>query len=207
MAWIGVYVPGLTARDVSLRLSGGGITYGTTEVRTEQTLRNMPLVQVPVTVATTASTGPRTLELTVGSSVIRANGFVEVLPTVPDDNFDGLSDLFQRAYWAPFTQVAAGPLQDPDGDGYLNQREASAGTNPIDPQSFPFRVSARISNGRIIVTGSVLIGKSYQLQVREALLAPWVNLGSPVLAKAESQDFLDDRALSLERYYQIRRVP
>ena len=205
--WVGVYVPGLTATTATLRLSGSGLSYGNTLVLTNQTLRNMPLVQVPVSVDSTAPAGPRTLELTVGGIVIRANGFAEVLPAFPDDNFDGLNDLFQRAYWAPFTQAAAGPLADPDGDGYTNQREAAAGTDPLNAKSLPFRSTARISGGKVIVTETVVLGKNYQLYARDGLSLGWMAVGGLVVAKGEAQEFTDDRPLNSERYYQVRRLP
>ena len=205
--WVGVYVPGLTATTATLRLSGSGLSYGNTLVLTNQTLRNMPLVQVPVSVDSTAPAGPRTVELTVGGIVIRANGFAEVLPAFPDDNFDGLSDLFQRAYWAPFTLAAAGPLVDPDGDGYTNQREAAAGTDPLNAKSLPLRSTARLSGGKVIVTETVVLGKNYQLYARDGLSLGWMAVGGLVVAKGEAQEFTDDRPLNSERYYQVRRLP
>ncbi len=50
-----------------------------------------------------------------------------------DLNEDGLSDLWQLNYGAE-TEPAHG---DPDGDGYSNAEESSAGTDPFSANSFP----------------------------------------------------------------------
>lgn len=206
-AWVGVYVPGTIATNATLRLSGDGITYGETEVLLPPVLRSLTLIQVPVTVAATATAGPRTLELTADGKTVRAIGFVEILPNFPDDNFDGLSDLFQRSYWSPFTQAAAAPALDPDGDGYTNLREATGGTNPTNAASLPLRISANYSTGKITVNANVVSGKSYQIFARDALSFGWLPWGSARLAAGELLTWIDDRPLAGERYYQVRRSP
>ena len=54
-----------------------------------------------------------------------------------DTNSNGISDLWERAYNGgelfPSTDFPYGPQDDPDGDGWTNEQEAAAGTNPFDP--------------------------------------------------------------------------
>ncbi len=204
-AWVGVYVPGTLPANTNLRITGDGITYGATEV-INAALRQLTLIQVPVAVATNATDGPRTLELNVDGKVIRAFGFVEVLPPFPDDNFDGLSDLFQRAYWSPFTQAQSAPGLDPDGDGYSNLREAAAGTNPLNSNSFQFQATIRRTLTSIIVNASVGVGKSYQLFIQNSLSPGWQPLGVARMALTGLLEWTDDRPPAGERYYQIRRI-
>lgn len=206
-AWVGVYVPGTLPTNATLRLSGDGVTYGEAEILPPPVLRNLSLIQVPVSIATNAASGSRSLELTVDGKTTRAIGFVEITPLFPDDNFDGLSDLFQRTYWSPFTQAASAPGADPDGDGYTNQREAAGGTSPIDFSSYPLRVTASYVLGKITVNATVVSGKLYQFYSRDTLLLRWEPLGSARIASAESLSWSDDRPVLGERYYQVRRVP
>ena len=203
--WVGVFVPGSVSANAQLRILGDGFTYGATEVL-PGALRQLTLVQVPVSVAVNAVAGPHSLELTVDGRVARAFGFLEVSPAFPDDNFDGLSDLFQRAYWSPFTQAQAGPGLDPDGDGYSNRREAAAGTNPLSGASHRLVVGIRRSAGKIIVNAEVGVGKSYQLYSREGLGSAWAGWGAVRVAAGEGLEWTDDRPQVTDRFYQVRLI-
>lgn len=205
-AWVGVYVPGALSTQATLRILGEGVRHGATEVLSGA-LRQLTLVQVPVSVSTSAPSGPRTLELAFDGKVARAFGFLEILPAFPDDNFDGLSDLFQRAYWFPFTTAQAAPGLDPDGDGYSNQREADAGTNPLSNTSFQLTLGLRRSGASIIVNASVGVGRSYQLHARNALSGVWQPIGGIRVASGPTLEWVEDPALSPARFYQVRRSP
>ena len=206
-AWVGVYIPGAVPSNATLRVTGDGLTFGPTEILAPPVLRSLSLVQVPVRVATNATAGPRTLELTVDGKTALAFGFIEVTPSAPDDNFDGLSDLFQRAYWAPFTQSQAAPGADPDGDGYTNLREAVGGTDPRTSADAPLRLTVQSSSGKILVNGNVVVGKVYQAWTRGALTAPWTPWGTGRMATTETLTWTDDPPSAGERYYQIRKIP
>jgi len=64
-----------------------------------------------------------------------------VLPAsaILDTNSNGMSDLWVRAYNGgelfPSTDYPYGPQDDPDGDGWTNEQEAAAGTDPFDATS------------------------------------------------------------------------
>lgn len=86
-----------------------------------------------------------------------------------DINGNGISDVWEWMYSA----YGIDPNADPDGDGFSNQQEAVAGTNPFDSNSYP-RISslAVISGTNVSAVMPGALGKFYQLQSR-------TNLGSP----------------------------
>jgi hypothetical protein len=204
-AWVGVYVPTLTGTNATLRLTGGGLAYGPTMV-VSNALRHMWLVQVPVNVAADAAPGLRSVSVTAGGFTAWANGFAEVLPATYDFNFDGLNDVFQRRWFSPFTRPEAGPEQDPDGDGFVNRREASMGSNPTDKLSVNYRVlSVKLAGNGTTVTWESAPNRSYQVFSHADLRGSvWQPVGSPVKAGGETAQFLDNRATDSLRFYQVR---
>jgi hypothetical protein len=211
-AWVGVYVPTLNSANATLRLTGGGITYGDTVV-VSNALRGMYLVQVPVSVASNAISGLRSLSVTANGSTAWANGFFEVLPAVYDFNFDGLDDVFQRRYWSPFTRTEAAPEADPDGDGFVNRREATMGSDPTTALSVNYRITkVKLAVNGTTVTWESAPGRRYQVYSRDNLQgAAWQAVGGPVTAAAgpagETAQFLDVRPTDALRFYQVRDAP
>lgn len=210
--WVGVYVPTLTSTNARLRLTGGGLTYGDTVV-VSNALRHMYLVQTPVTVESDAVPGLRSIEVTAGGFSAWANGFAEVLPNPYDFNFDGLDDLFQRRYWSPFTRPEAAPEADPDGDGFVNRREAAMGSDPNNGLSVKYRVTkVKLASGGTTVTWESAPLRRYQVYSRANLQgAPWQAVGLPVSAAAggagETTQLLDSRPTDGLRFYQVRDAP
>jgi len=205
---VGVFVPGLTTTNVSLRLTGGGLQYGAVEV-IPNALRALTLVQVPVTVASNAVPGLRSLALTANGFTAWANGFAEVLSAEPDFNFDGFDDRFQRRYFDPFTQDGAGPEQDPDGDGFVNRREAVMGSDPTKASSVNWRITTvKLSAQGTTVSWESAPGRNYQVYARENLAgASWLAVGPTMTVAGESGQFLDTRPTDSLRFYQVRDVP
>lgn len=207
-ASVGVYVPGLAGNTATLRLTGGGVTYGATEV-IPNALRGMPLVQVTVAVATNAAPGIRSLAVEAGGKTAWANGFIEILPDAPDFNLDGFDDRFQRRWWPLFTQPEARPTADPDNDGWTNAREATAGSNPTDASSVFFRVlSVKVTGAGSVVTAEAAPGRKFQLWSRADLAkATWQTVGTPVTAAGETVQFTDPSAKEQVRFYRVQQVP
>jgi hypothetical protein len=207
--WVGVYVPALPSTNATLRITGDGLTYGDTVV-VPKALRSLSLVQVPVTVATNATPGVRSLTVTSGGFTAWANGFAEVLPPVYDFNFDGFDDLFQRRYWSPFTRAEAAPEADPDGDGFVNRREALMGSDPTSPLSVNYRVTrVKLAANGTTVTWESAPGRRYQVYSRANLDgAAWQTVGAPVTAATgsagETSQYLDTRPTDALRFYQVR---
>lgn len=206
--WVGVYVPGLTTTNVTLRLTGGGLTYGPTRA-VLNALRGMTLVQVPVTVAADAVAGLRSVAVTANGFTAWANGFAEIVPTKPDFNLDGLDDRFQRRYFDPFTQAAAGPERDPDGDGFVNRREATLGSDPTKAASVNWRItSVKLTAQGTTVTWDSAPGRKYQVYARENLAGTgWLAVGTVQTVAGETGQLLDPRPTEQLRFYQVRDVP
>jgi hypothetical protein len=205
---VGVFVPGLMATNAVLRLTGEGVSYGPTEVL-PGALRSLTLVQVPVTVASNAAAGLRTLSVTANGFTAWANGFAEILPANPDFNLDGLDDRFQRRYFDPFTQNTAGPEQDPDGDGFVNRREATMGSDPTKASSVNWRISSvKLAAPGTTVTWESAPGRKYQVYARDNLVgATWQAIGGVLTVAGESGQLLDTRPTDQLRFYQVRDVP
>jgi hypothetical protein len=205
--WVGVFVPGTVAAGAQLRVTGPGLVFGETTIH-PGALRQMTLVQVPVTIAPDAPAGLRTLELTAGGYTAVALGFVEVAPVAPDDDFNGLDDRFQRRYFAPWTRPEAGPEADPDGDGFVNRREALMGSDPTSALSVAYRVtSVRMTTGGATVRWESAPGRRYQVWSRDDLGLGWVAVGLPVTATGEETELSDGRPLELNRFYRVGDAP
>ena len=204
-AWVGVFVPGLPTTNATLQVTGTGLTVGPTRV-TAPALRGMALVEAPITVASNAVPGLRSISVQANGFTAWANGFTEVLPAFPDFNYDGLDDLFQRKYFSPFTRAEAAPAADPDGDGLTNSREYALGTDPTDPRQ---RILSIVLNGG----GTTIVwrsgpGHKYQVWSRDNIAsATWLKLGPPVTASGETMTFLDSRPTTSIRFYQIGDPP
>ncbi len=205
---VGVYVPALSGTNVVLRLTGDGVSYGVTQV-IPNALRTLTLVQVSVSVSADAAPGLRSLSLTANGFTAWANGFAEILPAVPDFNGDGLDDRFQRRYFDPFTQSAAGPEQDPDGDGFVNRREAVMGSDPTKASSVNWRVTnVKLTAQGTTVTWESAPGRKYQVQARDNLAgSTWQTVGNPVTAGGESSELLDARPADQLRFYRVQDAP
>ena len=67
----------------------------------------------------------------VGTNALVINGRYEF----PDANKNGISDLWESAYFSRILGDDAAPEIDSDGDGFSNHSEFQAGTDPKDPAS------------------------------------------------------------------------
>lgn len=207
----GVYV-GVLSRDLpssgaALFVSGSGLTLG--ETRSEVTAQGYRSLFAPLTVEGTTVLGMRSIGVISGSQRVYANGYLEIEAAVPDYNFDGLDDRFQRRYWPVFTAPEAAPTSDPDQDGFTNQREYLAGTNPIDPGSLRFAIqSVRLTAQGAELRFESAPGKSYQVYRNPNVAgSAWQAVGAPVAASGQTATFLDPSAVDLTAFYQVTQLP
>lgn len=205
--WVGVFVPAALPANAVLKITGPGLTHGNTQV-IKPALRQLTLVQVPVTVAADAPPGLRSIELTANGFTASAVGFVDIEPKMPDHNFDGLDDRFQRQYFVPWTRSEAGPESDPDGDGFVNRRESAMGSDPTNRASVAYRLTLiRMTTSGTELHWESAPGRRYQAWSRETLTSGWGTVGTPVTASGEISKFTDTRPASAARFYRITDAP
>lgn len=77
-----------------------------------------------------------------------------------DLNGNGMSDIWEWRYNA----YGLDPQADPDGDGFANWQEATAGTNPFDATSYPRIPTVAYWANNVSVTVPCVLGKRYELQ-------------------------------------------
>ncbi|MFM8357420.1 MAG: hypothetical protein ACKOET_02570, partial [Verrucomicrobiota bacterium] len=202
--WLGVYLsPGAPA-GLRLGITGDGWTAGEPEIL-PGALRQLTLVQAPLAILPGAASGLRSVWVEGGGHTAWANGFVDVSPAAPDDDFNGLDDHFQRAHFAPFTRAEAQPAADPDGDGWINRREAQGGTSPVDRLSIPLLLTRPgWEVGGVRVGWSSVAGRRYQLWHRAPeAAAAWIRLGTAATAGGESMTGFDAGVTAGSRMYRV----
>jgi len=206
--YVGVLTSAPASADLRLEVTGKGFESGPVVVRTNA-LSGLALVAMPLTVSTNALPGLRSFRLRNATQSGWAHGFLEILPPFPDANGDGLDDNFQRLYWQRFTVPEAGPLADPDGDGFSNEWEFRTGSLPTNALSAHFEVeSVRVTSSGTVVRTQAAQGKRFQLRGRDTVDgAPWEAVGGPVTAASATIEFNDPSATRTVRFYRVEMVP
>jgi len=207
---IGVASADLPTSGVSLTIGGNGLTLGPVSSNIGPVFApTLRFWSVPISVASNATPGLRDFIVThQGTNVAYANGFLEIQPGVYDYNFDGLNDLFQRQYFAPWTSASAAPGADPDGDGMTNSAEHAAGTIPTNAASLLKMLSVARTNSTATVRWSSVPGKRYQISMRTNLgSGGWSNVGSVVTAAGTNALYNDATATNVFRSYRVQVAP
>lgn len=206
--FVGVYSLDLPTSNAGFSVTGDGLTQGAPQF-VPQAISGMNLISISINVASNATPGLRSLLVQQGTNLAYANGFLEILPTFPDFNFDGLDDRFQRKYFPLFTSPSAAPTADPDGDGFSNERELRSGSDPTNAASFFFKiVSAKLTGQGTLLNFETAVGKKYQLLRRDDLSsAPWQAIGVPAAATNDISQFLDTSLSGVMRFYRVQALP
>jgi len=203
--FIGVASTNLPTSGATLIVTGDGLTLGAPTFKTQSGLN---FISVPISVASDATPGLRSFVVQLGTNVAYANGFLEIQPPVPDFNFDGLDDRFQRQYFQLFTAPEAGPNADPDGDGFNNQAEYISGTVPTNALSLLKIESVTLTSGGSTITWQSAPQKRYQVwSRRDVANDSWRTVGSPITATNSLTQFADVSATNSFRFYRIEALP
>ena len=205
---IGVASADLPTSGAAFTISGDGLTIAAPTFNPNAFGTGLNFISARVSVASNTTPGMRTFIVRQGTNTSYANGFVEILPPVPDYNFDGLDDAFQRRWFPLFTTTNAAPAADPDGDTFPNSSEAVAGTNPTNATSL-LRIDSIAQNvSGATVTWRSVAGKSYQLLYRGPIgAAGWTAVGTPVTAAGATAQKLDPNGTATNRFYRVQVLP
>jgi hypothetical protein len=205
---IGVFSDSLPSSGATFSITGDGLTVGAPHYDAGDVFTGLNGISASISVSSNATPGLRSFTVTQGTNRAYANGFFEVLPLIPDYNFDGLDDRFQRQYFFPFTQASAAPNADPDGDGMNNTKEYIAGTNPTNAASLLKITSiTRAANGATVSWLSVT-NRHYQLMSRtNAAAGTWQNVGGVLTPTGATTSFLDTSGTNGLRVYRVEVLP
>ena len=116
-----------------------------------------------------------------------------------DLNGNGMSDVWEWVYNA----YNVNPHADPDGDGFSNLREALAGTNPFDSNSYPHIPLTLHSPGSFSVTLPIALGKQYTLQSTTNLGAANWTTETNTVARSGTNLTLIAPATTIRKYYRV----
>jgi hypothetical protein len=200
--------------DATLSITGDGITVNSTTFQAGRFyggttgIPGQNLLLAQITIAADATPGLRSIVVRRGTDIAYANGYFEIYPPVPDYNFDGLDDRFQRQYFPLWTAPEAGPTADPDGDHFSNAFEALTGSIPTNALSFNFRVQqVDLLRGSARVTWKSDIGKQYQLFGKTDVGSAWQIVGSPITATTNLTSQGDSAISSAVKIYKLQLLP
>jgi hypothetical protein len=206
--FMGVFSTDLPTNGATVTITGDGLTIGPLTYSPGDLFPELNGISWPISVASNATPGLRSVIVSKGTDVAYANGFLEIVPNNPDYNFDGLDDVFQREYFPLFTAPEAAPVADPDGDGMTNASEYIAGTAPTNALSVLKIDSASQTASGTTVTWRSVPGKRYQLFSRLNLAAAaWQKVGGPVTAAGATAQLLDASATDSMRFYRVQVLP
>ena len=86
-----------------------------------------------------------------------------------DSNGDGLPDAWQIQYFGSITAPQAAPGADPDGDGFTNEQEYLAGTDPTLAGDYLKIESVQISGAARTINFNAVAGKTYTIVFKNRL--------------------------------------
>lgn len=208
--YVGVCSTSAPPQNAMVSITGGDIVLGPTQVRLAAFSSGgttLNLLYVNVTLATNAAPGLRSFTVSNGSKTSIAMGFFEVLPLVPDFNFDGLDDRFQRANFAVFTSDEAAPNADPEHDLASNKVEFLGGTNPRDPDSVLKIEHIAILEDAIEIKWQSVPGRVYRLSRTDSLDSGiWVPIEPGIGANDSITSYLDTDRSEQNQFYRIELV-
>lgn len=209
--WVGVYGRGLPISTGQVSVTGDGITHGSNLKdfgATSVSGVSVNLLSVQIDIDPNATPGLRSLVFRDASGLAWANGFLEIEGPVPDYDFDGLDDRFQRAYFERFSAKEADPDQDADQDTFDNHAEFISGTNPINNNSFLEIESVSLNASGAFIKWKTVPGKKFRVWTRENLEgAPWQILSNTVVSTTNEGAYLDLSAQGQFKLYRIEALP
>jgi hypothetical protein len=202
---LGVGAPNLPTNNATLTITGDGLSLLSAS---SMDFNGINFLTLNLNVASNATPGLRSFLVQQGTNQAYANGFLEVVPTSPDYNFDGLDDYYQRKYFPLFTSTNAAPAADPDKDGFNNSAEYLAGTDPTSAASLLKIEQVKQTAAGTTVTWQSGIGKHYQVLSRPLIgTGAFQPVGAPVTGAGTATQFLDVTGTNGIKFYRVQAIP
>jgi hypothetical protein len=206
--FISVFSSNLPTNGATFTISGDGLTLGSPTYQPGNVFSGLNGISASVSVASNATPGLRTLSVVQGTNFALANGYLEILPTSYDYNFDGLDDTFQRQYFFPFTSSNASPNADPDGDRMNNFAEFISGTVPTNAASLLKMLNVVVTGTGTTSVWQSVVGKRYQVSSSTNLAGSvWQNVGSVTTAISTNSQIFDTSGTNNSRFYRVQVLP
>jgi hypothetical protein len=207
--YVGVCSTSAPPQNAILSITGGDIVVGPTTSRLSAFSSGgttLNLLYTSISIASNATPGLRSFIVSSGTKSSFAAGCFEILPMVPDFNFDGLDDRFQRAYFEVFTSMEANANADPDQDHSNNALEFLSGTDPQDSQSVLKIESIAVVGNAVQIKWRSVAGRVYRLARADSVNAGiWTPIQPEVTADSSVSVFETDQSDGI-RFYRIELV-
>ena len=122
---------------------------------------------------------------------------------------DGVPDWWRQLNFGCISCPAAAANADPDGDGFSNAQEFTAGTDPNDVRSTLRVFDFRLTGGTAAFSFTSLLGNHYAFENRDDLATgSWTVLNSNVWGMTDSTSLMDTNAAAhAKRFYRVRALP
>jgi hypothetical protein len=141
-------------------------------------------------------------DLITGDYNDRRDVFVATL-SMPDSDGDGMDDDYEITYFGDLSHDGSA---DSDGDGQTDYEEFLAGTNPRNDASILRAITVTPTFGPatyVTVIWSAVPGRSYAVQYKDSLNAPWSALPGTVRATASTAARIHVVGSISPRFYRI----
>ncbi len=117
-----------------------------------------------------------------------------------DTNENGLSDLWERAYNGGDLFSSINPQADDDGDGWTNEQEAAASTNPFDANPPDGLLRPDIVHIPAVLIDTDLDGIPDTISTPEAVTISWTTIPGKQYTLLYSPDLVDWLAVPDETF-------
>lgn len=114
--------------------------------------------------------------------------------------------------WGSIGDPRAHPLKDPDQDGFNNQKEFLAGTDPTNPSSLLriLTLGFNAQQDQVTVLWQSVSNRNYRVETASDPDGPWLEAGSTVPGAGGSEQTVTSlplRPMDPKAFYRVRLVP
>jgi hypothetical protein len=208
--YVGVCSTSAPPQNAILSITGDDIVVGPTTSRLAAFSSGgttLNLLYAPISIASNATPGLRSLIVSSGAKSSFAAGCFEILPMIPDFNFDGLDDRFQRSHFEVFTSMEANAGADPDQDNSTNALEFLSGTDPHDAESVLKIETIAVIGKALQIRWRSVAGRVYRVVRADSVNAGiWTPIQPELTADGPISALFETDQSDGNRFYRIELV-